>query len=192
VTVDALPQLSWVDWTLLAIVALSVLIGLWRGVVFEIMSLVGWVVAWFGGQWAAPMLVPHLPVNTVESPLRLAVAFLICFVTILILWGLLSKLVRMLLHATPLSVPDRILGAGFGVMRGAVLLLVLASVIALTPAAQSTGWQLSQGARWLELGLQTVKPLLPPAAARWFEARTFSLNLHHKFQANAIIAPERD
>ena len=169
-TADTLPQLGWVDWTLLAVLALSVLIGLWRGVVFELMSLAGWVVAWFGGQWAAPLLLPYLPVNSVESPLRLASAFLICFIGILILWGLLSKLVRMLLHATPLSVPDRILGAGFGVIRGGVLLLALASVIALTPAAQSTGWQLSQGARWLELGLQTVKPLLPPTAARWFTA----------------------
>lgn len=169
-TADALPQLGWVDWTLLAILALSVLIGLWRGVVFELMSLAGWVVAWFSGQWAAPLLVPYLPVNDPDSPLRLASAFLICFIAVLIAWGLLSKLVRMLLHATPLSFPDRILGAGFGVMRGGVLLLALASVIALTPASQSTDWQLSMGARWLELGLQTVKPLLPPTASRWFSA----------------------
>ncbi len=166
----ALPALGWIDWTLLAVLALSVLIGLWRGFVFELMSLAGWVVAWFGAQWAAPQLALHLPVSTPDSPLRLAAAFLLCFMAVLLLWSLLSKLVRMLVHATPLSRPDRLLGGGFGALRGAVLLLALASVIALTPAAQSTGWRTSQGARWLELGLQALKPLLPPGTQRWFQA----------------------
>ncbi len=165
-----LPALGWIDWTLLAVLALSVLIGLWRGFVFEVMSLAGWLVAWFCAQWGAPQLVPYLPVSTADSPLRLAAAFLMCFVAVLLLWSLLSRLVRMLVHATPLSIPDRLLGGGFGVLRGGVLLLAVASVIALTPAAQSTGWRTSQGARWLELGLQALKPLLPPGTQRWFQA----------------------
>ncbi len=163
-----LPALGWIDWTLLAVLALSVLVGLWRGFVFELMSLAGWLVAWFGGQWAAPQLAPHLPLATPDSPLRLAAAFVLCFVAALVLWALLARLVRMLIHATPLSIPDRLLGGGFGVLRGGVLLLAVASVVALTPAAQSTAWRTSQGARWLELGLQVLKPLLPPGAQRWF------------------------
>lgn len=166
----SLPALGWIDWTLLAILAVSVLVGLWRGFVFEVMSLLGWVVAWFGAQWAAPQLTPHLPVFTADSPLRLAAAFLLCFIAALLLWGLLSRLLRLLIHATPLSIPDRLLGGGFGVLRGGVLLLALASVVALTPAAQSRGWQASQGARWLEIGLQALKPLLPPGTPRWFQA----------------------
>jgi membrane protein required for colicin V production len=165
-----LPILGWLDWTLLAVLALSVLVGLWRGFVFELMSLAGWLVAWFGAQWAAPVLAEHLPVAQADGPLRLAAAFLLCFVAALVLWALLAKLVRMLLHATPLSLPDRLLGAGFGALRGGVLLLALATVIALTPAAQSTVWRTSQGARWLELGLQALKPLLPPSAQRWVNA----------------------
>lgn len=170
----ALPALGWLDWSMLAVLALSVLVGVWRGFVFELMSLAGWLVAWFGAQWAAPQLLPWLPVAAADSPLRLAAAFLLCFVGLLLGWALLARLLRMLLHATPLSLPDRLLGAGFGALRGLVLLLALASVIALTPAAQSTGWRLSQGARWLELGLQALKPLLPDldlhGAERWFPA----------------------
>ncbi len=167
---SGVPQLGWVDWTFLAVLALSVLIGLFRGFVFELMSLAGWLVAWFGAQWAAPLLAPYLPVSTPDSPLRLAASFILCFVAVLVVWGLLAKALRMLVHATPLSLPDRFLGAGFGVLRGGVLLLAVASVIALTPAAQSSAWRLSQGARWLELGLQAVKPLLPPGSERWFPA----------------------
>lgn len=168
----ALPALGWLDWTFLAVLGVSVLVGLWRGLVFELMSLAGWVVAWFGAQWGAPQLLPWLPVAEPSSPLRLAAALLLCFVGLLLLWSLLARLLRMLMHATPLSLPDRLLGAGFGALRGVVLLLALASVIALTPAAQSNGWRLSQGARWLELGLQALKPLLPDLGGGqpWFPA----------------------
>lgn len=164
------PVLGWLDWTLLVVLAFSVLVGLWRGFVFELMSLAGWLVAWLGAQWAAPPLLPWLPVADPDSPLRLAAAFMLCFVGLLIAWGLLARLLRALLHATPLSIPDRLLGAGFGALRGVVLLLALASVIALTPAAQSATWRLSQGARWLDSSLQALKPWLPPATERWLPA----------------------
>jgi membrane protein required for colicin V production len=70
----------------------------------------------------------------------------------------------MLIHATPLSLPDRLLGAGFGLLRGGVLLLAVASAVSLTPAAQSQGWRASHGARWLGWHAAGLKPLLPPAA----------------------------
>ncbi|MBC7940749.1 MAG: CvpA family protein, partial [Chitinophagaceae bacterium] len=124
----------------------------------------------FGAQWAAPQLAPHLPFGAAGSALNLAAAFVLCFVGALVVWSLLAKVMRMLIRATPLSLPDRFLGAGFGVLRGLVLLLAVAGVVLLTPAAQSTHWRVSQGARWLELGLQTVKPLLPAQAARLLPA----------------------
>jgi membrane protein required for colicin V production len=158
-----LPDLSWVDWSLLAVLAASVLIGLLRGFVYECLSLAGWVVAWFAAQWAAPQLAPHLPVGAPGSALKLAAALSLCFIAALVVWGLAAKLVRMLIHATPLSLPDRLLGAVFGMLRAVVLLLAVSSVLALTPAAQSTAWRSSQGARWLGSSLQALKPLLPEA-----------------------------
>ena len=159
-------DLSWLDWTLLAVLAASVVVGLMRGFVFECLSLAGWVVAWFAAQWAAPLLVPHLPVGTAGSSLRLGVSFAAAFAAALIVWSLLARLVRLLIHATPLSVADRLLGGGFGALRGAVLLLAVATVVALTPASQSAGWRTSQGARWLGQALASLKPLLPEPVAR--------------------------
>ena len=158
--------LSWLDWSLLAVLLASVVIGLMRGFVFECLSLAGWVVAWFAAQWAAPVLAPQLPVGAVGSPLNLGSAFALAFVAAIIAWSLLARVIRMLVHATPLSLPDRLLGAGFGVLRGGVLLLALASVVTLTPAAQSTPWRSSHGARWLGQTLQVLKPLLPESAVR--------------------------
>lgn len=157
--------MGWVDWTLLAVLAISVIIGLVRGFVFEIMALAGWLVAWFAAQWAAPHLAPHLPLGSPGGAINVAAAFAISFLAVLLGWALLAKLVRLLVQATPLSLADRALGAGFGFVRGAVLLLALATLVMLTPAARSPEWQASTGAAWLRVALQGLKPLLPEAMA---------------------------
>lgn len=162
-----MPELPWIDWTLAALLAASVVIGLVRGFVFEVMSLAGWLVAWFGSQYLARELVPHLPFGSPGSSGNMAAAYVLCFVAILVVWTLLAKLVRLLIHATPLSIPDRLLGAGFGLLRGGVLLLALATAVALTPAAQSKPWQRSEGARWIGVAMIGLKPLLPTEVARY-------------------------
>lgn len=162
-----LPDLPWIDWTLLAVLLVSVVIGLVRGFAFEVLSLVGWLVAWFGAQYLAPEVSPHVPVGTSGSAGNLAATYVLCFVAILIVWTLLARLVRLLVQATPLSLPDRLLGAGFGLLRGGVLLLAVATVVALTPAAHSAPWQASEGARWLGIAMLGLKPLLPDELARY-------------------------
>jgi membrane protein required for colicin V production len=157
--------MHWLDGLLLLVLAASVLLGLVRGMVFELMSLAGWVVAWLGAHWAAPQLGPHLPVGSSGSMLNHGASFMLAFIAFLLAWALLSRLVRMLVHATPLSLADRALGAGFGLVRGAVLLLVLATAVAFTPLASAPQWRSSTGAAWLMVALQGLKPLLPSAMA---------------------------
>ena len=166
----SLPQLPWLDWLLLAVLAASVIVGFVRGLIFECLSLAGWVVAWFAAQWAAPQFAPHLPLGAPGSPLQLGAAFALAFLGALVVWGLLARLVRMLVHATPLSLLDRVLGSGFGIFRGLVLLLAVATVVALTPAAQSEPWRDSHGAQLLGQALSSLKPLLPEEAARLLPA----------------------
>ncbi len=164
---DALP---WVDWALIIALALSVLIGIWRGLVFELMSLAGWLVAYFAAVWYAPHAAAYIPVGMPGSALNHAAALVLTFMAALVAWSLAARLVRMAISATPLTVPDRILGAAFGLVRGLVLLLVVTTVVALTPAAQSGAWQASTGARWLGVVLQGVKPLLPAPLVQWLPA----------------------
>ena len=162
--------LGTVDWILLAILGLSVLIGLWRGLVFEVLSLLGWVAAYFAAQWLAPAVGSYLPVGAPGSALNLVVAFVLTFVLALVVWGLAARLVRMLVSASPLSVADRMLGAAFGLLRGLVLLLVAATLVAMTPMARSPAWGQSQGAAWLNAMLQELKPVLPSEIAQHLPA----------------------
>jgi membrane protein required for colicin V production len=164
---DVLSAIGWLDWMLLGVLVLSIAVGIWRGFVFEAMALAGWVVAWLGSQWFAPAVAPHLPVGAPGGALNHAAAFAVCFLASLIAWMLLARLVRLLLHATPLSGVDRALGAGFGLLRGAVLLLALATVVLMTPARESAAWRDSHGALVLDTALLTLKPLLPHEARQW-------------------------
>jgi membrane protein required for colicin V production len=162
----SLPALGWVDWALAAMLALSIAVGLWRGLVFEVMSLVGWVAAYIAAQVFASAAAPMLPIGTPGGGLNQGAAFALVFVVALLAWALASRLLRMVIHATPLQLVDRVLGGGFGLLRGAVLLLAVATVVSLTPVARAPAWQHSQGAAWLGVLLQGLKPVLPESLAQ--------------------------
>jgi len=161
-----LPALGWVDWALAAVLAVSIAVGLWRGLVFEVLSLLGWVAAYVAAQAFASSVAPLLPIGAPGSGLNQGAAFALVFVLALLAWALASRLLRLVIHATPLQVVDRVLGGGFGLLRGAVLLLALATVVSLTPVARSPAWQHSQGAVWLGALLQGLKPVLPESLAQ--------------------------
>lgn len=160
---ELIAGLGWVDWALLAVLVLSIVVGLWRGLVFEVLSLVGWVVAFFAAQAFAPMLSVYVPFGVPGGALNHGITFALAFVVALVVWALASRLVRLLIHATPLQPVDRVLGGVFGAARGAVLLLAVATVVLLSPAQRSPEWQRSRGAAWLGTVLQGLKPVLPEA-----------------------------
>lgn len=166
----AFADIGWIDAALLAALLLSVVVGLWRGFVLEVLALAGWVAAYVGAHWLAPDWARHLPIGEQGSSLNIAAAFVAAFVVVLVGWGLAARVLRMLVNATPLRGADRVLGGAFGLLRGMLLLLILATVVALTPAATSPVWQGSQGAQWLGVALHGLKPLLPRDVARYLPA----------------------
>jgi membrane protein required for colicin V production len=160
-----LSQIGWVDAALLVVLVISVIVGAIRGFVFELLSLVGWIAAWFAAQWFSPQVAPYLPIGTSGSALNLAVSFAAVFIAALIAWAIAARLIRLVLHATPLSIVDRGLGVIFGLLRGGVLLLAVAVAVGLTPAARSSAWQQSRGAGVLAALLESLMPLLPHEVA---------------------------
>jgi membrane protein required for colicin V production len=158
---SAVSDLGWCDLALLAILGLSVIAGLWRGFVFEIVSLLGWVIAFVFANTLTPILNPLLPWSEESAGVRFWGTYVIIFVLVLILCGILARLMRALISATPLSILDRLLGGAFGVARGAVVLVIVAMLVTLSPFAHSSWWQQSQGALWLGQAIESLKPVLP-------------------------------
>ena len=152
---------SAVDWILLAVLGLSFLLGLWRGIVQEVLSLAGWVVAFYVSQIYAPMAAAWLPMQGSSQMLRYAAGFVVVFVAVLVATVLVSWVVKKLVSAVGLGPLDRLLGSLFGLMRGVVILLAVTVLVGMTPMRESEAWKQAQGAQWLQQFLHVLKPVLP-------------------------------
>ncbi|MDM7950116.1 CvpA family protein [Hydrogenophaga sp.] len=158
--------MSWIDWALLTVLLVSALVGLWRGLVYEVLSVAGWVLAFVLAQaWAEPagML---LPMDGAAAPLRLAAGFAVVFIAVAFAAGLLSWLIKKMVESVGLRPVDRVLGGVFGVVRGLVILLGLTLVMSMLPPTAQAGWRASPVAQTLNASLHTLKPLLPDAVSR--------------------------
>ena len=156
------PTLGWVDLALVVVLAISALIGTLRGLTFEVLSLAGWIAAWFAGLWLGPLLAPYLPIGNAGSPLNAVISFACAFVVVLIASGLAARGVASLVGRTLLRPLDRLLGAVFVIVRGILLLLVVAVVVAHTPLQASEAWRESIGAQWLNAVVGELVPLVSP------------------------------
>jgi len=153
--------LSAVDWILLAVLGLSFLLGLWRGIVQEVLSLLGWVAAFYVSQMYAPLAAAWLPMEGSSQMLRYAAGFVVVFVAVLIATVLVSWVVKKLVSAVGLGPLDRLLGSLFGLMRGVVILLAVTVFVGMTPMRETEAWKQAQGAQWLQQFLHVLKPVLP-------------------------------
>ncbi|MCE4556075.1 CvpA family protein [Roseateles cellulosilyticus] len=159
--------LSWVDLALAVLLLISIGIGLWRGLIFEVMSLAGWVVAYFAAPPLAPVIEAWMPPGRLGPMAVHLVSLVIAFIAVLLVWSLATRLVKAVIHATPLSVLDRLGGAGFGALRGVFIALLLVLVVGASPLAQSTTWQASLAAPVLSGVLRDAAPLLPEPLAQF-------------------------
>ncbi|HPL78009.1 MAG TPA: CvpA family protein [Burkholderiaceae bacterium] len=158
------------DWFLLAVLGASLLLGAWRGLVYELMSMLGWIAAFVLAQWWAPEVALRLPMSGATEPVRYAAAFVLVFVAGAFAGGLLAWITRKLIEAIGLRPVDRTLGAAFGLVRGLVLLLALAVVMDMTPMKSSPWWQTSTGAGLLSTALKGLRPVLPDAFGKYLPA----------------------
>lgn len=149
------------DWVFLMVLAISLLLGAWRGLVFEMLSLAAWVTAFFVAQWFAADVAQWLPMTGAAEPLRYAAGFLLTFMLAAFAGGLVAVFVKKLITVAGLAPVDRVLGSVFGLVRGVVLLLAVAVVIAMTPLKSSVWWNESVGAGFLSVALKGLKPLVP-------------------------------
>jgi membrane protein required for colicin V production len=150
------------DWILLGVLLASMVIGLWRGLVYEVLSLAGWVAAFVVAQLLASDVVGWLPfIKGAPASVQYAVAFAVVFVVTVFVAGLVSWLIKKLVETVGLRPVDRTLGGVFGLARGLVLLLALTVVLQLTGLSRDAWWTTAQGPVWLELVLTGLKPLLP-------------------------------
>jgi membrane protein required for colicin V production len=154
------------DYIVLFILISSVVISTMRGLVKEILSLVGWVAAFVVANAFGAKLAPMLPSVVPGEALRLIVAFIALFLGVRILMGLLALAIGALIEATGLSLADRGLGGLFGLGRGIVIVLAAVILCGMTSIPQQDFWKNALLSPMAETGARTVKPFLPAAFAQ--------------------------
>ncbi len=157
--------MSTFDQVFLAVMAASILLGLWRGLVSEIFTLLGWVVALILAWKLAPLCVPLLGAVVKAEWARWPVAFASIFIGVLLLLAVLRFLLRSLLSISGLSLFDRLAGAGFGVLRGLVLALLFVAGAGLTDLPAKPWWRESVFAPPLVTAVIAARPWLPKELA---------------------------
>jgi membrane protein required for colicin V production len=159
--------MATVDWILLGILGLSFLLGVWRGLVYEVLSVFVWIAAFVLAQWFAPEVGAKLPMAGSAESLRYAAGFVVVFIGSAFVAGVLVQVVKRLVAAVGLRPVDRTLGAVFGLIRGGILLLAITVVMNMTALRSQADWQASQGASYLTAVLIKIKPLLPQDFAKY-------------------------
>jgi membrane protein required for colicin V production len=134
---------NWADYIILAVLGLSVLIGLWRGLISEVLALLIWVgAAWV--TWTFGPSVSELYAQKISLPsARLAAGYATCFVGVLVGGVLLRFLVNRLVAGTGLSGTDRMLGMLFGLARGVLLVTFGVFLVSMTALSRDPWWQQS-------------------------------------------------
>lgn len=133
-----------IDYLLMAVFALSALMGLFRGFVKEALSLVGWIVAvWCAWRFGAAVA-EWIPSVADDSIIETWIARVIVLIAVLILSGLLSRLIALLIHQTGLSGTDRMVGMVFGMARGVVLVGVVVLLLGAIGFDADPWWQESK------------------------------------------------
>jgi membrane protein required for colicin V production len=157
--------MTWFDYAVLGVIGLSMLVGIFRGFVREVISLAGWI--------AAAVLASSFAARVAEwgpaggSPVaRVAIAFVIVFLAVVLLAAMLGWLLATLIKAAGLGLADRILGSMFGLVRGLLFVLVAVMLAGLTALPREAFWRQAALSGPLETAVVAAKPLLPRELAQ--------------------------
>ncbi|MGC9561228.1 CvpA family protein [Brachymonas sp. M4Q-1] len=160
---------TW-DAICLVVVVCSAMLGLWRGLVHEVMSLAGWVLAFLAANWSAEMVrmwLPEVWLSHWSPEAGWLLAFALVFMIVMLGMAFLSSFLGSLLKSVGMGAIDKVLGGGFGLIRGVVLLWIVTIAVLLTPLHTSMWWQRSLASVWLTGSLHQVAPWLPVSFEGW-------------------------
>ena len=170
--------MNWADYCIAAALILSVLMGLWRGFIGEVLALACWVlafwVAWmFGDKLAAQFTAITLP------SARLLAGYAICFVGVLIAGAIVSFLMRKLIAGTGLSGSDRMLGMVFGLVRGVAIVTLVVLALRFTALPRDPWWRQSQLLPTFERGAMWLSAQLPPEVLQYLDLHAIESHMPH-------------
>lgn len=153
------------DYAVIVILVASLGLGLWRGLVGEVISLLAWVLA-IVAAWQFGPEIGALLTMIADPGFRLLAGYALVFFAVLIVLALVKLALRGLLKALGLSAADRMLGVLFGLARGLLIVFILVAVGGMTSAPRERWWVEARFSLPLETAVIAAKPWLPPDMAK--------------------------
>jgi membrane protein required for colicin V production len=159
-------EMTPIDWIIVVVIGVSMLLGLFRGLIREVMSVIGWVLGVvLAIRYAVPLgaLMPFEPSMSTAST---ALAAVLIVLSVVIAAGTVGWLLRKLMKAVEMSSADRMLGSVFGLGRALLILFVVVLFAGQTEAAQQPLWRGSLLLPYAEAAVRFVSPYLPDSLQR--------------------------
>lgn len=162
--------MAWFDYGALGVLGLSLLLGALRGLMREIVSLAGWIAAFVLATAFSGIVAVQMPENL--GPLLSGLlAFLLIFVGVLVLSGIVGLVLSLLVRAAGLGIVDRLLGAAFGIVRGIAIVLLAVLMGGLTPLPHEPFWRQAVLSGPFETVALALRPYLPEGIAQRLKYR---------------------
>ncbi|NLY27044.1 MAG: CvpA family protein [Alcaligenaceae bacterium] len=155
------------DYLVLAVLAVSALLGFMRGLIKEVLSLVAYAVAFMAAVWWGARVSGWLEPWVENTLLRTGLAYGVVFICVLLLVGLINITLATLVERTGLTPADNGMGALFGLARGLLIILVLVSLGGYTDLPAEPWWRDAAFSPLIIQAIQQIKPALPPTIGAW-------------------------
>jgi membrane protein required for colicin V production len=154
------------DYVVIGIVSLSLLFGLWRGVVGEVIALIAWVVGIMAAIEFGSTVGQSLFSGLTDPAIRTLAGCVVIFAGVLVTMALVRMAVGRMVKALGLSVSDRLLGMVFGLARGVLIIMVLVGLGGMTKAPKQLWWKEATLAQPLETAVLVARQWLPDDLAK--------------------------
>ncbi len=153
------------DYAVIAVIVLSAVVGWWRGFMYELFSLIGWLAAYIVARTYAADALPYVPPAVGAENIRSAAAFAALFVATLIVGALFAWFLARLAKFAGLSGMDGKFGAIFGMLRGTLVVIALVWLGGLTDLPQQPFWRDALSSKPLQEAGLYAKDYLPQHSA---------------------------
>jgi membrane protein required for colicin V production len=118
-------SMNWIDISIITVVSISILTGLFRGFVKEAIALCTWIIAiWLAFQYTEVLDV-YLKSYLQDETIRNIASFMLILIATLLLGSIVNAILSFILRKAGLGGTDRLLGMGFGLIRGVLIVSLI-------------------------------------------------------------------
>ncbi|MCM5703539.1 CvpA family protein [Larsenimonas salina] len=135
---------TWVDWAFAGVLVLSVLNGLARGFIREGLGFLAWGGALFAARFFAGPAGEVFQSYIASPEVRLAVGFVLVVFVVIVASGMIIRVLDSVVEWVGMGRFNRLLGGCVGFLKGGAIVILVASVVGLTPWRHAPAWQDSQ------------------------------------------------